>query len=131
MKENRGALEKTTLYPLGVKPSNYSRMEDNEETQLLLLQQIISQGDKEEQKLEGDKAAIGSMRSSDEQDVLLDNLDEDWEFTSRTSPLSPPGRNSSGSLDLHYSSGKSETRSVKSLVDWGEKDSIGDDSPFN
>ncbi len=68
------------------------------------------------------------MKSSDDQDTLLDNLDDDWVFTSRTSPLPPAGEDSSGSIDLDYSSDKEETDSVKSFGDKGEKDSIGDNS---
>jgi hypothetical protein len=44
-------------------------------------------------------------------------------------PLSPPGRDSPGSMELDYSPEKYETGSVKSLGDKEEKDSIGDNSP--
>ena len=117
-------MEKTAIYPLGVKPFNRSRAKDDEETQLLALGQIIAQQDKSE----SDKSTIGTVRNSDDHDALLDNLDNDWEFTSRTSPLTPTGRDSPGSLDLDYSSDKSETGSVKALGDEEDKDYKSDNS---
>ncbi len=101
------------MYPLGVKPFNYGRTKDDEETQLLALGQVIAQQDKSE----GDKNPTGTMRNSDDHDALLDNLDDDWEFTSRASPLTSSGQDSLGSMDLDYSSDKSETESVKASGD--------------
>ncbi len=61
----------------------------------------------------------------EDHDALLDNnLDDDWTFTSRTSPLTLTGRDSPGSMDLDYSSDKSETGSDKALGD--EEGSQGD-----
>ncbi len=114
------------MYPLGVKPFNRSRTKDDEETQLLALGQIIAQQDKSE----SDKIPTGAVSNSEDHDALLDNLDNDWEFTSRTSPLTPTGRDSPGSLDLDYSSDKSETGSVKALGDEKDKDSKADNNVF-
>ncbi len=87
---------------------------------------IIAQQDKSE----GDKVTNGAVGNSDDNDALLDNLDIDWEFTSRTSPLTPVGRDSPASMELDYSSDKSETGSVKALGDKEDKDSKSDNSFF-
>jgi hypothetical protein len=81
-KKANSASEKTTLFPLGVKPFIPSRDKDDEETQLLTLGQIVAQQDKPE----SDKFTTGAVMNREEQDALLDNLDEDWMFTSRATP---------------------------------------------
>ncbi len=127
MKKAASALEKTTMYSLGVKPFIRSRTKDDEETQLLALSsRIIAQQD----KFESDKVTNGAVGNSDDHDALLDNLDIDWEFTSRTSPLTPVGRDSPAYTELDYSSDKSETGSVKALGDEEDKDSKADNSFF-
>ena len=126
MKGNKGALEKTTLFPHGNKPFNYGRKKDDDEVQLLALGQIISQQDKIKDNSEGDKDTTGAMKDTDGHDALLGNLDDDWEFNGRASP----GQDSIGSLDLDYSSDKSETGFVKASGDKEEKDSIEDNSTF-
>ena len=96
MKAVKAALEKTTLFPQGNKPFNYSRREDDDEVQLLALGQIISRQDDEaqllalgqiisrqdkiEDKPEGDKDATGGEDSREEDDDLHNNLDDDWEL---------------------------------------------------
>ncbi len=109
------------MYPLGVKPFNYSRTKDDEDTQLLALEKIIAEQDKSE----GDKEATGAERSSDDHNANLDHL-EDWGlgFTrGTTSPLSLLGANDSDSMDMDlvdYSSEEKETEAVKTSGDKGE-----------
>ncbi len=95
------------MFPLGTRPFRYGRNNDNEETQLLALGQTIAQQDKSED----DNEATGSVKSGDNGDALLDNLEE-WVFTSRTSPLPPADEDSDGSVPLDYSD-DNETESVK------------------
>ncbi len=91
---------------------------------LPLVEQIIAQQDKSE----SDKFTTGGVRNSEDHDAILDNVDDEWEFTSRTSPLTFTGRDSPGSLDLDYSSDKSETGSVQALGDEEDKDYKSDNS---
>ncbi len=103
-RENKSSstLEKTTLFPLGVKPFIPSRDKDEEETQLLALGHFITQQDKDE----SDKFTTGAVMSRDDQDTLLDNWDEDW-ITGQESP---------GNVDLDYSSDKCEEGPDNALV---------------
>ena len=87
------------MFPLGVKPFIPSRDKDEEETQFLALGQIVAQQD----KFESDKFTTGAGMNREDQDDLLDNLDEDWTFTDKTTPPTPTGRGSPGSMDLDYS----------------------------
>ena len=98
-KENKSssALEKTTLFPLGVKPFIPSRDKHEEETQLLTLGQFSTQQDKSE----SDKFTTAVM-NKEEQDSLLDNWSEDWTFTSDTTQPTPTGQESPGHIDLDY-----------------------------
>jgi hypothetical protein len=73
------------LFLLGVKPFIHSREKDDEETQFLALGQIIAQQDKSE----SDKFTTGAVMNREDEDALLDNLDQDWMFTSRTTPPTP------------------------------------------
>ncbi len=99
------------MFPHGTKPFRYGQNSDNEETQLLALGQTIAQQDKSED----DNEATGSVKSGEDQDALLDNLDV-WVFTGRTSPLPPAGEDSDGSTPLDYSD-DNETGSVKASDD--------------
>ena len=49
-------------------------------------------------------------------------MDEDWMFTSRTTPSTPTGRDSPGFIELDYSSDKCEAGPDKALGDEKDKD---------
>jgi hypothetical protein len=114
-------LERTTVFPLGAKPFRYAPKNDDDETQLLALGHTIAQQD----KFVGDDEATGSVKSSDEQDNLLDSLDK-LLCNGRTSPLPPAGEDSDGSTPLDYS-GDNEEGSVNASDDNVEK-AIEDDN---
>jgi hypothetical protein len=71
MKAVKGALEKTTLFPQGNKPFNYSRREDDDEVQLLAHGQIISRQDDEAQLL-----ALGQIISRQDDEAQLLALEQ-------------------------------------------------------
>ncbi len=106
-KDNRGAVEKTAVFPLGTRPFRYSRANDEQETQLLALGQTIAEQDKSE----GGGEVSGS---GDEQEALLDNFDE-LLFTGR-SPLHLTSEGSDGSTPLDYS-GDNDEGSTKTSDD--------------
>ncbi len=99
------------MFPLGVQPFIHSQTKDDEETQLLALGQIVAQQD----KFESDKLTTGAGMNRDDQDDLLDNLDEDWMFTSRMTPPTPTSLNSRGFVETDYSPDKSEAEPEKAL----------------
>ncbi len=107
------------MFTLGVKPFIPSRDKDDEETQLLALGQIVAQQD----KFESDKFTTGAVTNREDQDDLLDNLDEDWMFNSRTTPTTPTstGLNSPGFIETDYSPDKCETEPEKALGDEEDK----------
>ncbi len=86
------------MFPHGNKPFSYGRKNDDDETQLLALGQIISQQDQTTDNPEGDKCHSGVMEDNEEHDALLDGLEEEWGSTGRSSP----GQGSNGSLNLDY-----------------------------
>ncbi len=51
----------------------------------------------------------------EDQDALLDNLDEDWTFTSGATQPTPTGQEGPGHVDLDYSSDKCEAEPDKAL----------------
>ncbi len=119
-KKATGALEKTTLYPLGVKPFNYSRTKDDEDTQHLALEKIIARQDKPE----SDKETTGAERDSDEHDANLSNLD-DWGLGSSrgtASPLSLLGANDLEDIEVSYSSEEKDAEPIKAPGDKGEQE---------
>jgi len=124
IKENKGALEKTTLFPLGNKPFNYGRKNDSDEVQLLALGQVIAQQD----KLESDKSTSVPAESCGDNDALPDNPDEDWQFPDEASPLSLQGGNDSGAEEVDYSSEESETGSDNTLDNKEDNDTDADNS---
>ena len=87
MKDNKAALEKTTVFPLGVEPFNYNRLGDDDETQLLALGQIITQHDKISEQQ--DKMGISREKSSAhyKQDIFDEDLADEWEFPDIQSSL--------------------------------------------
>ncbi len=76
IRSNNGALERTVLFPHGIKPFNYRQQSDRDGTELLALGQIIAQQDKKEGNTEGDKSYPGSTRDDEGQDDFLDDLDD-------------------------------------------------------
>ncbi len=120
-----GAVEKTTLYPLGVKLLNYSRTKDDDDTQFHALGQIIAQQDKSERN----KCTTGDGKNTEEHADLFGNSDSDWGlgFNNRTtSPLSLQGGSESGSMDVDYSSEEKEQEAIKASCDKGEEEFTGD-----
>ena len=113
IKGSSGSVIRTTLSPHGTKPFRYAQNNDNEETQLLALGRTIAQNDKS-----GDEdETTGSVKSGENLEALLDNLDGEWTFTSKTSPLPPAGVDSDGgSFPVDYSS-MDEEGSVEAFKD--------------
>jgi hypothetical protein len=68
--------------------------------------------------------------NKEDQDDLLDNLDEDWMFTSRTTPTTPTGLNFPGFIETDYSPDKSEAEPEKTLGDEENKYAKADNSCF-
>ena len=99
------------MFPLGAKPIRYGPRIDDYETQLLALGNTIAQQD----KFDGDNEATGSVKSNDDSNTLLDNLDEEWTFTSRTSPSPPAGSEDSETSNPVDYSPEDETESVKAF----------------
>jgi hypothetical protein len=127
-KEKRatGALERTALYPLGVKPFNNGRAKDDDDTQFLVLEKVIAQQDKPY----GDKETTGAERNN-EHDANLGSLDDCGMGFARgtTSPLSLLGANDSDSIDMNlvdYSSEKKDPEANKSSGDKHEQEFTGD-----
>jgi hypothetical protein len=110
-KGNNGALEKTTLFPLGTKP--FKRGEkDSERNQLLALGHTIAEQDKSE--------CGGEVSGSvDEHEALLDNFGE-FLFTGR-SPLPLASEGSDGSTLLDYSGDNDEVSTKTSDDNLGKE----------
>ncbi len=79
MIRNKGALDKTTVSPLGVKPSDYRQKKDDEETQLLALGQIIFKQIRSKISAKRIRNPL-AVNNSDYHEDILDSHDVDWEF---------------------------------------------------